>query len=187
VWFVAVGFRCYPDLDPSKVTYVEVCRGDLRHAQWNGHDRSIRRDHRAAGVSLGLARWGFDYLSRAATARSNMYDNAPEETRYIYTDFDSQGQQLNGSQAYTVTFPKGGTPPVDGFWSLTLYNKEDLFSPDIALGEAQDQHTGVQQVRALPMYGRLTACLADNSENTGDTSASRGTAFTFQYGLPGAR
>jgi hypothetical protein len=34
------------------------------------------------------ARWGIDYLSRAATARSNMYDNAPEETRYIYTDFD---------------------------------------------------------------------------------------------------
>jgi hypothetical protein len=76
------------------------------------------------------AEWGFDYLSRAATARSNMYDNASEETRYIYTDFDSDGQRLNGSQAYTVTFPKGETPPVSGFWSLTLYNKEHLFSPN---------------------------------------------------------
>jgi hypothetical protein len=35
------------------------------------------------------ARWGTDYLSRTATARSNMFDNAPEETRYIYTDFDA--------------------------------------------------------------------------------------------------
>lgn len=76
------------------------------------------------------ARWGFDYLSRAATARSNMYDNASEETRYIYTDFDSEGQRLNGSRTYTVTFAKGATPPVDGFWSLTLYNKEHLFSPN---------------------------------------------------------
>jgi hypothetical protein len=76
------------------------------------------------------ARWGTDYLSRAATAKSNMYDNAPEETRYIYTDFDSEGKRLNGSSRYTVTFPKGGLPPVNGFWSLTLYNKEHLFEPN---------------------------------------------------------
>jgi hypothetical protein len=76
------------------------------------------------------ANWGYDYLSRAATARSNMYDNAPNETRYIYTDFDSTGQRLNGTHAYAVTFPVGQTPPVDGFWSLTLYNKEHLFSPN---------------------------------------------------------
>ena len=74
------------------------------------------------------ANWGYDYLSRTATARSNMYDNAPNETRYIYTDFDSTGQRLSGAHVYTVTFPAGQTPPVDGFWSLTLYNKEHLFS-----------------------------------------------------------
>jgi hypothetical protein len=76
------------------------------------------------------ARWGTDYLSRAATARSNMYDNAPEETRYIYTDFDSTGQRLTGANRYTVTFAKDQTPPVNGFWSLTLYNKEHLFEPN---------------------------------------------------------
>ena len=59
-----------------------------------------------------------------------MYDNAPQETRYIYTDFDSTAQRLDGAHAYTVTFPKGQTPPVDGFWSLTLYNKAHLFSPN---------------------------------------------------------
>jgi hypothetical protein len=76
------------------------------------------------------ARWGTDYLSRTATAKSNMYDNAPNETRYIYTDFDSTGQRLNGSNRYTVTFPIGQLPPVNGFWSLTLYNKEHLFEPN---------------------------------------------------------
>jgi hypothetical protein len=76
------------------------------------------------------ARWGVDYLSRTATAKSNMYDNAPEETRYIYTDFDSAGARLTGANRYTVTFAKGKLPPVDGFWSLTVYNKEHLFEPN---------------------------------------------------------
>ena len=78
------------------------------------------------------ARWGVDYLSRAATARSNMYDNPPQETRYIYTDFDSSGARLNtaGKAAYTVTFPRGQTPPVNGFWSLTLYSKDHFFVPN---------------------------------------------------------
>lgn len=74
------------------------------------------------------AAWGFDYLSRCATARSNMYDNAPSTTRYIYNDFDSNGVRLNGANKYTVTFAKGQTPPVEGFWSLTLYNEHHLFS-----------------------------------------------------------
>jgi hypothetical protein len=73
------------------------------------------------------ARWGTDYLSRTASAKSNMYDNAPQETRYIYTDFDSSGQRLVGANHYTVTFAKGQVPPVNGFWSLTVYNKEHLF------------------------------------------------------------
>jgi len=76
------------------------------------------------------ANWGTDYLSRAATAKSNMYDNAPQETRYIYTDYDSSGERLNGEHEYSVIFPKNELPPVNGFWSLTLYNKEHLFAPN---------------------------------------------------------
>ena len=54
----------------------------------------------------------------------------PEETKYIYRDDDSQGQQLNGHNLYTVTFAKGQLPPVKGFWSLTLYNDLHLFNPN---------------------------------------------------------
>ena len=76
------------------------------------------------------AKWGTDYLNRTGTARSNMYDNRPEETKYIYRDDDSQGQQLDGHNLYTVTFPKGQLPPVKGFWSVTLYNDVHLFNPN---------------------------------------------------------
>lgn len=76
------------------------------------------------------AQWGTDYLNRTGTAKSNMYDNRPNETKYIYRDFDSQGQQLDGQNSYTVTFPKGQLPPVKGFWSLTLYDQYHLFHPN---------------------------------------------------------
>jgi len=76
------------------------------------------------------AEWGTDYLNRAATARSNMYDNLPTETKYIYTDDDSQGKQMNGQNLYSITFPKGQVPPVKGFWSVTLYDQYHLFSPN---------------------------------------------------------
>ena len=76
------------------------------------------------------AAWGTDYLNRTGTAKSNMYDNRPEETKYIYRDDDSQGKQLDGRNLYTITFPKGQTPPVRGFWSLTLYNDLHLFNPN---------------------------------------------------------
>jgi hypothetical protein len=76
------------------------------------------------------ARWGTDYLSRTATARSNMFDNAPNETKYFYIDFDKDGQRLTGAHRYSVTFAAGQTPPVNGFWSLTAYNAEHLFEPN---------------------------------------------------------
>jgi hypothetical protein len=76
------------------------------------------------------AEWGTDYLNRTAIAKSNMYENRPEETKYIYTDNDSQGKQLDGGNLYGITFAKGQVPPVKGFWSLTLYNDVHFFHPN---------------------------------------------------------
>jgi hypothetical protein len=76
------------------------------------------------------AQWGYDFLNRTATAKSNMYDNRPAETKYLYRDLDSQGRQLQGKFNYTVTFAKGQEPPVSGFWSLTVYNERHVFHPN---------------------------------------------------------
>ena len=80
--------------------------------------------------SANNADWGYDYLMRTSTARSNMFDNRPNETQYFYTDGDSKGNQLESKNLYAVTFPKGQLPPVKGFWSLTLYNKHHIFTPN---------------------------------------------------------
>jgi hypothetical protein len=76
------------------------------------------------------AAFGTDYFTRTAVAKSNILVNAPAETKYMYQDLDGNGQRLNGANSYTVTFAKGQTPPVNGFWSLTLYDEKHFFVPN---------------------------------------------------------
>jgi hypothetical protein len=76
------------------------------------------------------AAFGTDYFTRTAVAKSNILVNAPNETKYFYQDLDAAGARLNGRNRYTVTFPKGLTPPVNGFWSMTLYNQHHFFAPN---------------------------------------------------------
>jgi hypothetical protein len=114
------------------------------------------------------ARWGTDYLNRTATAKSNMYDNRPEETKYIYRDDDSQGQQLDGHNLYTVTFPEGQLPPVKGFWSMTLYNDVHLFNPNplnrYSLG-TKNKNLKYNADGSLTLYAGATSPGADKENN----------------------
>jgi len=71
--------------------------------------------------------FGTDYYTRTAVAKSNILVNAPNETKYFYQDLDSAGARLNSTSRYTVTFAKDQTPPVYGFWSLSIYNEHHFF------------------------------------------------------------
>jgi hypothetical protein len=73
------------------------------------------------------AAFGTDYFTRTAVAKSNILVNSPNETKYFYQDLDSGGIRLNNSNRYTVKFAKGATPPVNGFWSLSIYNEHHFF------------------------------------------------------------
>ena len=73
------------------------------------------------------AAFGTDYFARTAVAKSNILVNSPNETKYFYQDLDTQGARLNSGNRYTVTFAKGKTPPVNGFWSLSIYNEHHFF------------------------------------------------------------
>ena len=76
------------------------------------------------------AAFGTDYFTRTAVAKSNIFVNSPNETKYYYQDLDASGARLNGANRYVVTFAKDQTPPVNGFWSLTLYNRHHFFEPN---------------------------------------------------------
>jgi hypothetical protein len=64
-----------------------------------------------------------DWLKRAAAAKGGIYGNDAVEAMYPMTRVDATGETLDGSQHhYTLTFPAGQLPPVNAFWSVTMYD-----------------------------------------------------------------
>jgi hypothetical protein len=69
------------------------------------------------------AYFGTDYMTRAAIGFEAMFENSPIEAYYPGVFVDTDGKTLDASKnSYTLTFPKGETPPVGAFWSTTMYD-----------------------------------------------------------------
>jgi hypothetical protein len=76
-----------------------------------------------SGLPGDSAHYNSDWLKRAAAAQAGIYGNSPEEAMYPLTRKDSTGKPLDGSKNnYTITFPAGQLPPVNAFWSVTMYD-----------------------------------------------------------------
>jgi hypothetical protein len=64
-----------------------------------------------------------DWLLRAAAARAGIYGNDAVEAMYPMTKALADGKELDGSKGkYTLTFAKDQFPPVNAFWSVTMYD-----------------------------------------------------------------
>jgi hypothetical protein len=64
-----------------------------------------------------------DWLMRAGAAKGGLYGNDAVEAMYPFTRTDAKGETLDGSKHdYTLTFPVGQLPPVNAFWSVTMYD-----------------------------------------------------------------
>jgi hypothetical protein len=62
-------------------------------------------------------------LSRAAAAKAGIYGNDAVEAMYPLTTALADGEPLDGSKHnYTLTFAKADAPPVNAFWSVTMYD-----------------------------------------------------------------
>ncbi|WP_426128290.1 DUF1254 domain-containing protein [Pararhizobium sp. PWRC1-1] len=111
-------------VDEAQKTEAELVDPLLQFRNWG-----VQLEHNWS-TTYNNAAFGTDYFTRTAVAKSNILVNSPTETKYFYQDLDAKGQRLNGAASYTVTFPKGETPPVDGFWSLTIYDAQHFFVPN---------------------------------------------------------
>jgi hypothetical protein len=69
--------------------------------------------------------FGQDRHRRAVVARRYIGALASAEAFYPMAHADSAGRPLSGEHRYTIRFPPGGEPPVDCFWSLTMYDSRD--------------------------------------------------------------
>jgi hypothetical protein len=68
--------------------------------------------------------YGTYYLKRAIVAMVGLGANLPEDAIYPLCVADADGRPLDGETKYVVHFPKEALPPVDAFWSLTMYDAE---------------------------------------------------------------
>ena len=69
-----------------------------------------------------------DWLKRAAAAKGGIYGNNAVEAMYPLTKTLANGEELDGSKHnYTLTFAAGEFPPVNAFWSVTMYDGKTQF------------------------------------------------------------
>ncbi|GAA3095806.1 DUF1254 domain-containing protein [Rhizobium viscosum] len=68
--------------------------------------------------------YGNYYLKRAIVAQQGLGANLPEDAIYPLNLADETGNPLDGRNNYTIHFEKDDIPPVNAFWSITLYDND---------------------------------------------------------------
>jgi hypothetical protein len=99
---------------------------------------SIRR----AGIGV----YGTDYLYRAVIAMVGLGANLPEDAIYPLIVADDTGEPPLGRRDYVLRFEPAELPPVDAFWSVTMYDGDGFPVPNAlgryALGDRDPLHYG---------------------------------------------
>ncbi|MGY6214488.1 DUF1254 domain-containing protein [Methylolobus aquaticus] len=79
---------------------------------------------------MNVGNFGSDYGTRAVIALMGLGANLPQDAIYPSAFTDGAGAPLTGANRYVIHFANGATPPVDAFWSLTLYDAQSFFVPN---------------------------------------------------------
>ena len=74
--------------------------------------------------------YGTDYLQRALVTAIGLGANRPQDAIYPTSEKDADGNAYDGNKNYIMHFDKGQFPPVNGFWSLTMYDNKFFFVPN---------------------------------------------------------
>jgi hypothetical protein len=71
--------------------------------------------------------YGTDYLNRALVTAVGLGANRARDAVYPFSQKDAHGRDYDGANKYVIHFDKGQTPPVEGFWSITMYDNHYFF------------------------------------------------------------
>jgi hypothetical protein len=79
----------------------------------------------------GVGNFGTDYLMRGMANLIGPGWNRPQDAIYPLSQKDANGDEYDGARhKYVMHFEKGQMPPVEAFWSLTLYDEDFFFVPN---------------------------------------------------------
>ncbi|WP_134498875.1 DUF1254 domain-containing protein [Microvirga pakistanensis] len=82
------------------------------------------------GFTTKTGIYGTDYLMRALVTAIGLGANRPQDAVYPTSQKDGDGSAYDGANKYVMRFAKGQLPPVEGFWSLTMYDGAYFFVPN---------------------------------------------------------
>lgn len=80
--------------------------------------------------SLKTGLYGTNYLQRALITAIGLGANRPQDAVYPTSEVDAESKPYDGADNYVMHFDKGQTPPVNAFWSLTMYDGSYFFVPN---------------------------------------------------------
>ncbi|ACK72210.1 protein of unknown function DUF1254 [Gloeothece citriformis PCC 7424] len=78
-------------------------------------------------MTYDLGIYGTNYLYRAGVAWVGLGANLPKDAIYPLTRVDEAGNPLSGANRYVIHFDSDQIPPVNAFWSITMYNNQQFF------------------------------------------------------------
>jgi hypothetical protein len=110
-------------LSPEMKTAIEQGMGDAWTA-FAGLKKQFDEGTVTAGDVFGTRQYlKNNYLYRMAAAVLGIYGNSKQEAMYPVYYVDATKQKLDGANRYVLRFAPGQLPPVNAFWSVTMYEE----------------------------------------------------------------
>lgn len=92
-----------------------------------GHFKTAGKAENGWIFTTNTGLYGTDYIQRALITAIGLGANRPQDAIYPTSESDAKGKPYDGNAKYVMRFEKGQTPPVNGFWSLTMYDANFFF------------------------------------------------------------
>ena len=124
-----IGLEAGKSFDPSKVD--PAVKGAIENAPKAAQELMAWKVPTMARVTNGwsmntdtMGVYGDYYLKRAIVAQQGLGANVPQDAIYPLNLGDQTGRPLEGGSKYTLRFDRSDLPPVNAFWSITLYDED---------------------------------------------------------------
>ena len=125
------------------------------------------KDINGFGYTTKTGLYGTDYFMRALVTAIGLGANRPQDAVYPTSLADAEGKAYDGTNKYVMRFARGQTPPVRGFWSLTMYDGNYFFvaNPINRYSVSPRQNLKINADGSTDLYIQNQSPGADNESN----------------------
>ncbi len=121
------------DFDPAKLTQEQSAAVQAAPQPAQAAIMGLMKEMKLTNgwsVFTKLGIYGTRYRLRALVTAIGLGANRPQDAVYPVGEVDADGKPFDAANRYVLHFPAGKLPPVNGFWSLTVYDDQYFFVPN---------------------------------------------------------